>query len=114
MTAYTLKIVTRPGQALGFRLAGVGVHELTPEVAPAAAAGELAAILADPTAGVIAIEETLLPLAPKTLVDHARLEGIPVLVPFAMPGAGESSGRGRQYITALIESAIGYHVKFQR
>ena len=52
----SLAVAVRPGDALGFRLAGATVEEVPP-------GGETAAfrrLLADPHTGVLAVEETLL------------------------------------------------------
>lgn len=102
-----LAVAVRPGDALGFRLAGVPVEEV-------ARGGELAAfrrLLADPRLGVLAVEEELLGAAPPRLVRRARERGLPVLLPFALPRRWGEAGGGRAYVAALVRRAVGYGVK---
>ena len=103
----SVAIAVRPGDGLGFRLAGVAVEEVPP-------GGETAAfrrLLSDPHAGVLAVEEELLQAAPARLVRRARERGLPVILPFALPRRIGEEGRGRAYVAALIRRAIGYGVK---
>jgi V/A-type H+-transporting ATPase subunit F len=102
-----LLLAVRPGDALGFRLAGAEVHE----VAPGEEAAALKALLADPRAGVVAVEERVLAGAPPQLLARARARGLPVLLPFALPERLGGEGRGRAYVAALIRRAVGYGVK---
>ena len=101
-----LAVLVRPGDALGFQLAG----------APVATAGDgdevaaLRALLADPALGVLVVEEEVLARVPARLLQRVRARGLPVLLPFTLPRrAGE--GKGRDYVAALIRRAIGYAVK---
>jgi V/A-type H+-transporting ATPase subunit F len=101
-----LRVVTRPGRGLGFRLAGVAVDEV-------AAGGEterLAALLADPAIAALAVDSEVLDAAPGELVEQAARRGRPVVLPFALPRAG-GPPPGEAYVAALIRRAIGYHVK---
>ncbi len=103
----SLAIAVRPGDGLGFRLAGATVEEVPP-------GGEAAAfrrLLSDPHTGVLAVEEELLQAAPERLVRRARERGLPVILPFALPRRLGEEGRGRAYVAALIRRAIGYGVK---
>lgn len=102
-----LAVVVRPGDALGFRLAGAPVDE----VAPGDALAVLRRLLADPAVGVVAIDEALLAAVPAHVVQRARARGLPVLLPFAIPRRRADAGRGRDYVAALIRRAIGYAVK---
>ncbi len=110
MTRYWFKVVTPPGEGLGFRLAGVPVEE----VARGSEAERFATLLADPATGVLAVEENLLGRIPASLLERADREGIPILLPFALPRRWEEAGQGERYISALIRRAVGYHVKIQR
>jgi V/A-type H+-transporting ATPase subunit F len=103
----SLAVLVRPGDALGFRLAGAAVEEVPP-------GGEAAAfrrLLADPRAGVLAVEEELLGAVPPRLVRRAHDAGLPVILPFALPRTWGDAGRGRAYVAALIRRAVGYGVK---
>lgn len=102
-----LLVAVRPGDALGFRLAGAEVEEV--------ARGEEAAVFrrlaADPHAGVLAVEEELLHAVPPRALRRARERGVPVVIPFPLPRRWSDEGRGRAYVAALIRRAVGYGVK---
>jgi V/A-type H+-transporting ATPase subunit F len=100
-------VAVRPGDALGFRLAGATVEEIPP-------GGEAQAfrrLLADARLGVLAVEEEVLAAAPPRVLARARDRGIPVILPFALPRSLGEEGRGRAYVAALIRRAVGYGVK---
>jgi V/A-type H+-transporting ATPase subunit F len=103
----SLAVAVRPGDALGFRLAGVAVEEVPTGGEPSA----FRKLLSDPRAGVLAVEEELLRAAPERLLRRARERGLPVILPFALPRRIGEEGRGRAYVAALIRRAIGYGVK---
>jgi V/A-type H+-transporting ATPase subunit F len=105
--ALELTVCVRPGDGLGFRLAGATVEEVPP-------GGEAAAfrrLLSDPHAGVVAVEEDLLRAVPERLLRRAHDAGLPVVLPFALPRRWGDAGRGRAYVAALIRRAVGYGVK---
>ncbi len=110
MSRYWVKVAARPGDGLGFRLAGAAVEEIEK--------GEVAerfnALLADPSLGVLVVEEELLQQVPPPLLEKIGREGVPVLLPFSFPRSWKEAGRGEEYVAALIRRAIGYHVKIQR
>jgi V/A-type H+-transporting ATPase subunit F len=110
MGRYCYRVVTRPGEGLGFRLAGAPVDE----VEAGEEADRFKALLADPALGVLAVEQGLLETVPEPLLERAGRDGVPVLLPFAVPRRWEEAGRGEEYVAALIRRAIGYHVKIQR
>ena len=105
-----LVVVTRPGQGLGFRLAGVPVAE----VEEAEVAERFRALLGDGRVGVLAVQEGLLAAVPEPLLTRAGREGLPVILPFALPTQWKETGGGEQYVATLVRRAIGYHVKIQR
>jgi vacuolar-type H+-ATPase subunit F/Vma7 len=108
---YTFKVAARPGSGLGFRLAGAAVEEIDPD----RAAERFMALVADRGLGVLAVDEELLEHVPDALLEKARRDGVPVLLPFAFPGRWEQQpARGEEYVAALIRRAIGYHVKIRR
>lgn len=102
-----LAVAVRPGDGLGFRLAGAAVEE----VERGAEVAALRRLLADSRLGVIAVEEELLAAMPARLVRRARDRGLPVVLPFALPRRWGDAGRGRAYVAALIRRAVGYSVK---
>jgi V/A-type H+-transporting ATPase subunit F len=102
-----LAVAVRPGDGLGFRLAGATVEE----VERGAEAAAFRRILADPRLGVVAVEEELLRAVPARLVRRAQARGLPVVLPFALPRRWGEADRGRAYVAALIRRAVGYAVK---
>ncbi|MEW5850095.1 MAG: V-type ATP synthase subunit F [Myxococcota bacterium] len=110
MTAGTLMVVTRPGDGLGFRLAGVGVEEVT----EGAEAERLAPLFRREDVGVIAIDERVLGRVPEVLLAQVERRGRPVLFPFTLPHRLAEPGRAESYVGALVRRAIGYHVRLSR
>lgn len=102
-----LALLVRPGDARGFQLAGA-------RVVTAAEGDEvevLRGLLAEPSLGVLAVEEELLERVAPSLLRRVRERGVPVLLPFALPRTYGEAGRGREYVAALIRRAIGYAVR---
>ena len=106
---YRLKVITRPGAGLGFRLAGVPVEEM----AEADASERIAALLEEPGLGILAIDDDLLRHVPEAVLEPAGRSGVPVVLPFTLPRRWEEGGGGEAYVAALIRRAIGYHIKIQ-
>lgn len=84
------------------------------EVEESAAAERLKEILGEPGLGVLAVEEDLLRQLPETTLERVERQGIPVILPFAVPARWGEGGAGEEYVAALIRRAIGYHVKIER
>jgi V/A-type H+/Na+-transporting ATPase subunit F len=103
-----LRVVTRPGDGAGFRLAGVPVDE----VAPGEEQARFRALVADPSLAVLAIETRVVEAVPETLLRQASARALPVVLPFTLPRAA-GAGAGTAYVAALIRRAIGYHVKLE-
>jgi V/A-type H+/Na+-transporting ATPase subunit F len=102
-------VVTRPGDALGFRLAGVR----TEEVDPGDEESRVAALLASPDVGVLAIEDDVLGRVPEALLERASRTGLPVVFPFTLPRRLAEPGAAETYVGLLIRRAIGYHVRLK-
>lgn len=102
-----LVVAVRRGDALGFRLAGAEVEE----VARGEEAQVFRRLVADPRAGVLAVEEELLRAVPARALHRAHERGVPVVLPFPLPRSWGDAGRGREYVAALIRRAVGYAVK---
>ena len=103
-----LRVVTRPGDGAGFRLAGVPVDEVAAGEEPA----RFRALAQDPSLAVVAIETGVFSAVPDALVRQAASRPLPVILPFTLPRPSEA-GAGRAYVAALIRRAIGYHVKLE-
>jgi V/A-type H+-transporting ATPase subunit F len=100
-------IVTRPGDAVGFRLAGVRVEE----VEEGAEVDRLTPLLRDPGVGLLVIEDDVLRRVPETLLDAAARTGLPVVFPIALPRRLRERGGAEAYVAELVRRAIGYHVR---
>jgi V/A-type H+-transporting ATPase subunit F len=109
MAEYRLKVVTRPGAGLGFRLAGVSVEE----VSDAGRAERIAALVDEPGLGILAIDDALLHGMPAEVLERASRDGVPIVLPFTLPARWEERVGGEEYVAALIRRAIGYHIKIQ-
>lgn len=106
-SALGLAVLVRPGNALGFRLAGAAVEE----VAPGEETAAVRRALGDAHVGVVVVEEEVLRAVPPRLVSRARQAAVPVLLPFVLPRRLGEEGSGREYVAALIRRAVGYAVK---
>jgi V/A-type H+-transporting ATPase subunit F len=102
-----LVLVTRPGDALGFRLAGARVEE----VAPGEEEARVAPLLE--TAGVLAVADDVLAAVPEALLARAARSGLPVVFPFSLPRRLAEPGQAESFIGLLIRRAIGYHVRLK-
>ncbi len=100
-------VALRPGDDLGFRLAGVEVRTL----AEGEEAAAFRALLADPHLGVLCLDEALLAAAPPHLLARARARGLPILLPFSLPRRWGEAGRGQAWVAALLRRAVGYGVR---
>jgi len=103
----SLRVLVRPGEGLGFRLAGVPVDE----IAAGDEAARLRALLADPAVAVLVVESELLAALPQAPLRRAAQRGLPIVLPFTLPRRYGDAGAGRDYLAALIRRAIGYHIK---
>ena len=104
-----LRVWVRPGDGLGFRLAGVAVDE----VAAGDEAPSIQRVMADAAVHVLAVEEDVLRAVPEVAVRRAAVQGVPVLLPFALPKRWGGPSAGQAYVAALIRRAIGYHIKLE-
>jgi V/A-type H+-transporting ATPase subunit F len=109
MDRYRMRVVTRPGAGLGFRLAGVPVEEL----ADAGASDRLAALMEEPGLGLLAIDDVLVDRVPQVVLERVGRQGVPIVLPFTLPARWEEGTGGEEYVAALIRRAIGYHIKLQ-
>ena len=100
-------VLCRPAVAPGFRLAGIAT--LAAAGAEEATAA-LARLRADPSVGVVLIEDAL----------HAELaaadreaEGLPALVPFPGPAWAGPEDAAEARVLEILRRAIGYRVKLR-
>jgi V/A-type H+-transporting ATPase subunit F len=99
-------VLTRRGEGLGARLAGVRVVE----AARGEETGAFRGLLGEDELGVLAVDQEVLDAVPPD--DRRRKDrALPVVIPFSLPRRWSEAGRGRDYVAALIRRAVGYHVK---
>ena len=103
----TLTVLTPEDTRDGFALAGVNQVVCKGEEA----ADAIAAAVADPTCGILAVDERLL-----TDIDPARIKKLEeqwdgVLV--VLPPPQEIAEGERDYALQLVRRAIGYHVRLK-
>ncbi len=103
-----LRVVTRPEDGTGFRLAGVPVDE----VAPGEERSRFRELVESPAVAVLAVETGVLSAVPERELRRVAARAQPVVLPFTLPRPTEPGG-GRAYVLALIRRAIGYHVKLE-
>lgn len=106
-----LLVITRKGDSLGFRTAGLKCRE-------AGAGEDIPALLLDLQAGgrfgLVAIEEELLNKVPDNVMRRIKKKGLPIIIPINIPGKWGVVEYGESPIVRLIRRAIGYQIKIKR
>jgi V/A-type H+-transporting ATPase subunit F len=106
-----LKVITDPDTALGFRLTGVEVTEMT---GTAEAADRLMALLKVREPGVVIYNEeyrSALPEKSQTALDESIT---PVFFTVPVARAGRIGEPREVYLARLLRRAIGYQLKIRR
>lgn len=106
-----LLVVTDPDTALGFRLAGIEVAEVT---GADKAVERLLALLRAKEAGIVIYNEEYRSAIPEK--NQATLEESLTPIFFAIPVARAApiSERREEYLARLLRRAIGYQLKIKR
>lgn len=106
----SLRVITGPLLASGFRLAGLPVDEVA---TPREAGDLLERIAATAGAGVILLQQDYYDGMPEPLRRAAERWAVPIVVP--IPAAEwDTTRRGAvDYIMELLQRAIGYRVRLQ-
>jgi len=106
----TLRVVTEPALATGFRLAGLPVEEAG---SPRDLTAAIERLTREHDAGVILVQQDLwddLPEADRRAIERTP---VPIVVPVPPP-RWTARGRGaEEYILDLLQRAIGYRVRLQ-
>jgi len=104
----TVRVLCRPAIAAGFRLAG-----LRPDLAedPAEGVGRLAALLENPEAGVVLVQEDFYSALPEAQRRTLSRRPLPLVVPFPAPAATLGIRAPDTFIAELLRQAIGYRVR---
>ncbi len=106
----TVRIVARPAIAAGFRLTGLPVLE-APDDDHAFA--QLRELLADPSIGVVLVEERQLGRLPDDINRTIARRAMPMVVPFPGPAWEAQPELAESYIVALLRQVIGYRVRLR-
>src|SRR5512138_2231417 len=107
-----LMVVTDPGLAAGFRLAGVEVAEAS---SPREAEELVEKIVLGSEVGLVAVSEDLHRGFGEHLRRLLRDSELPLVIPFPGKEANTWQVEDRlDYVASLIRSAIGYHIKLTR
>jgi len=103
-----VRILCRPAIAAGFRLAG-----FDPDEAQDAEEGarRLVALLEQPDAGVVLVQEDFYAALPDTERRGLARRALPLVVPFPAPSWAPVAERPEAFITELLRQAIGYRVR---
>lgn len=105
-------VVTSPELAVGFRLAGVDVAEVS---SPQEAEEAVEKIILGSDIGMIAVNEDFQRHFSDHLKRFIREVEVPLVIPFPGKEANVWKVEDRlDYVAALIRSAIGYHIKLTR
>ena len=105
-----VRALARPGIAAGFGLAGIPVIESD---SPQEAALRIEECLADPSIGVILVEELLHQHLPDDLQRRLARRPLPMVVPFPGMTADVEPEAAESYIVALLRQVIGYRVRLR-
>jgi len=103
-----VRILCRPAIAAGFRLAG-----FDPDEAEDAGKGarRLVALLEQPDAGVVLVQEDFYAALPDTERRGLARRPLPLVVPFPAPSWAPVAEGPEAFITELLRQAIGYRVR---
>ncbi|MCP1714643.1 V/A-type H+-transporting ATPase subunit F [Methanocalculus alkaliphilus] len=101
---YKCMVVTDPETAIGFRLAGLEVIELTD---PGEASALLSSLLYRDDTGIIAINEDFIAALDGKIMERVEKTYRPIVLPIP---SGKSTGEQENYIDRLLRKAIGYNI----
>ena len=101
-----VRVLCSPQVSAGFELAG-----LTVDLADETTAGDaLRRIAADPSTGVVLIEDGLRRALPDDVMQRIDRAATPIVVPFPPPSAGAASAQ-EDYVLEILRQAVGYRVR---
>lgn len=100
------RVLCRPETAAGFELASVRVDRVD-ETTVGEAMRKLAA---DPSVGIVLVEERLRRAFPDDLRQRLDRQALPIVVSFPSP-SWEGRGAAEERVLELLRQAIGYRVR---
>lgn len=105
-----LLVMTDPDTALGFRLAGVEVSEVTAKEA----AERLLTLLRTREAGIVLYNEEYREALPEKSRIELDESGSPIFFAIAVSQAQPAGESRERYLARLLRRAIGYQLKIKR
>lgn len=105
--ALSVRVLCRPLLVAGFRLAGVPASAVD---GAAAAVDEMKRLSADPSVGMVLVDDELFRAFPRELVARLDRRAVPVVVPFPAP-AWAATGAAEAYVLDILRQAIGYRAR---
>jgi vacuolar-type H+-ATPase subunit F/Vma7 len=102
----TVHVLCSPEVAAGFELAG-----LVTDPADETTAGDtMRRLAADPSTGIVLVEERLRRSLPEDLMTRLDRQPTPLVVPFPSPSWG-GPGVKEEYVMEILRQAVGYRVR---
>lgn len=107
---YRVQVIGRPHTASGFALAGFPAIE-----APTEAEGVARTIgaAADPTIGVLLVEETIYSALPEMARQALGRRPLPMVIPFPAAARIPEHEAAEAYLVEILRQAIGYRVRLR-
>lgn len=105
----TVRAVTRPETARGFRLAGLPLRSASDAEAAEATVRDWSS---NPDVAVIFVQRSLFDELSEALLRSLATTAVPVVVPFPDP-AWEEAGPAEEWVVELLRRAVGYRVQLR-
>jgi len=107
-----VRVVARPAVATGFALAGLDSVEVEPDEV-VSGDGQLEALLGDPAAGMLLVEQRLWDALPELIRNGSAARTLPLVVPFPSPTWAPPEEAALDYVAEILRHAIGYRVRLR-
>lgn len=108
--SWSVRVLASPGVAAGFRLAGLPVETVND---PGSASEQLMRAAAQPSLGILLVEQHVLDAASDTVRHELERRAVPILVPIPAVHWEGARDDAEGYILELLRRAIGYRVRLQ-
>ena len=107
----TIRVVTGPETAAGFRLAGIEVDVV---LSPEEASKRLHRRLADESCGLLIVDEKIMEQMEEPLRRRLERAGLPIVVPVPVDMTWGEEERSMDYLLRLIRRSIGFHMRIRK
>ncbi|HTR76700.1 MAG TPA: V-type ATP synthase subunit F [Gemmatimonadaceae bacterium] len=108
--SYRVRGLTSPALARGFQIAGIATDTAESDDE---ASRRLSNLAAEPTMGVILMEQSLFDRVPSALRRDLARRPLPIIVPVPSPAREVGVTAAERYVLELLRRAIGYHVRLR-